>query len=151
MKGTYYTVLTEKIETQDEMERLMVINSRIDKIVFSEENPRATLRALICLFEGNSDSTIGYSIMALAYSVLLGAITLLAITNIDRAFFGIILLLITGILIRISVWAHKREVKHKVILSALRFRYEIMSDCKECTYKNESVTEYIVQVEKKNG
>lgn len=150
MKDKYYKILVEDLDTKDEIERLMVVNNRIDEIVLKEFNPQQALEALICMFRSKSINSTGYTIMSIAYAVGLAVVSLIT-DEIVKKVIGVVLGVIVIVIALLAFKASKGEEKNAFVLNALDIRYEKMK--KDNGYiekmKQEDSAVYYVKVIKK--
>lgn len=156
MNDKYYDILIKDLQIEDEVERLRIVNNRIDEIIRTTSNPQEVIEALICSFEGRNNTSTTISILAIAYAMSIGGISLLA-TEFTRTFFGIILIILT---ISIACLAFKyldKDQKKAFVLTALKIRYEKMKSIPDSDNDRENQfeeneeydQEYIVRVKKK--
>lgn len=128
MKDENYNYLMMNLKAHDEQEELMIINNRIDEIISKSSNPKFTLEALICMFESKNNLSTYYAIMAIIYSSLIMAISL--VPNLFNMSFNsylitIFVMAIIGIVLLIFAGLEKKSAEVRVfILNVLKFRYE---------------------------
>lgn len=154
MKDKYYYMLIEHFDAKDEVERLKILNDRINEILINNVDPQQTMEALLCSFEGKSNISLSLSVLAIAYTVCIGAVTIIA-TEIDKVFWGNVLVIVAVVLVVIAFLMLRREEKRAFVFRALTIRYEKMKNSftdinsLENMSNNNKTYKYIVEVKKK--
>lgn len=141
-------MLTKNLDAKDEMELLRIVDGRIDEILSKSSNPKRSLEALICLYEGRNNIATSYTIMSIAYGVLVGFLTMWATSEVEKIFVAVLLIVAIVVLVIGSLIIYDYDTKRAFVLSVVKFRYD--SICNQVSYANSdddgNVKEYIVKV-----
>lgn len=157
MKCKNYDYLIKNINANDEQEMYEIVNRRIDKLISNSENPKMTLEALISCFEGANNTSECFSLISIAYGLVIGIFSLFTLgwnEKLEKAtnifIFSIVFLVV--VLVFVAFYSYKDGHKKGFILNVLKFRYEDIKkqEIKEKDNLNYSADEkiYIVKIKR---
>lgn len=148
-----YKLLRNAINKKSAVEDFEEVNKCIDKIILdkSTENKRKEIKSLICKFEAILNKGNAYTVIAMSFALLIGAVSFVGNSISMNEIWGGLLIVTTLCVAFIALSVKKSEEKDSFILKALIFRLEELEAEKR---NNEIVTtnnckEYIVKVSEK--
>lgn len=152
MGNENYNLLMEDIGVKNELERLIIVNNRIDEIISKVPDKRYVLESLICTFEAKCNVGAYFSALAISYAVFIGAVAILP-EGLIRIFAALLLLATCFVLAGLTIRIGRRNNHRSFVLCALRIRYEkmkgvssSMTDNKFEYKEDEEYKEYVVRV-----